>query len=94
MSETGITSETDLWKQPIGAFKKKGKRDESVRGYVARPGSGPKNETCGTCKHLCRIKYSKTYLKCGLVKHAWTASPKTDVRAKSPACQLWERGEG
>lgn len=94
LNKAGITPETDLWKQPIGAAKKKGKRDESARGHVARPGSGPAGESCGTCRHLCRIKHAKTYLKCGLVRHAWTASPKTDIRAKSPACQLWERRDG
>jgi hypothetical protein len=90
MSETGTMTEIDLWNQPIGAFKLKGKRDESARGYPARPGSGPKGETCKTCKHLCRITYAKSYLKCGLIRAQWTQSPKTDIRAKSPACQLWE----
>jgi hypothetical protein len=85
-----MTMETDLWNQPLGAFKRKGSRDETARGYAARPGSGPAGETCATCKHLCRIRHAKTYLKCGLVKHAWTGGPKTDIRAKSPACQLWE----
>jgi len=94
LNEGGITPEVDLWEQPIGAFKAKGKRDESARGYAARPGSGPEGESCKTCKHLSRVRHAKTYLKCGLVKHAWTAGPKTDIRAKSPACQLWERGEG
>lgn len=86
-------TETDLWSLPIGAFKRKNsKRDESARGYPSRPGGGPAGETCRTCKHLCRVQYAKKYLKCGLIRHAWTSSPKTDIRAKSPACQLWERG--
>ena len=94
LNEAEAVLETDLWNQPLGAFKRKGKRDESARGYASRPGSGPAEESCKTCKHLCRISYAKTYLKCGLVKHAWTRGPGSDIRAKSPACQLWERGEG
>ncbi len=86
-----MTTDLDLWSQPLGAAKRKGKRDESARGYPARPGTGPTGETCKTCNHLCRVQYAKTYLKCALTRQAWTQSPKTDIRAKSPACQLWER---
>lgn len=87
-----IASESDL--PVVAAVKAKKKRDESARGYASRPGSGPEGETCRTCKHIARLEHAKTYLKCALIKHGWTASPRTDIRAKSPACQLWERGDG
>jgi hypothetical protein len=62
-------------------------------GYAQPPGSGPKGETCKTCKHLARIRYSKTYLKCALIKEGWTHGTGTDVKAKAPACRLWEAAE-
>lgn len=53
-------------------------------------GRGPKGETCGTCQHFCRLRYhDKRYLKCGLMKHAWTHGPGTDIRAKWEACEHW-----
>jgi hypothetical protein len=61
-----------------------------VTGYAASPGSGPAGETCKTCKHLCRSTYNRTYLKCGVIRHRWTRGPGTDIRAKSPACRIWE----
>lgn len=60
------------------------------RGYMARPGTGPEGETCKTCKFIARIKYSKTYLKCGLNHRKWTHGPGSDIRAGSPACQWWQ----
>lgn len=60
------------------------------RGHVAPPGTGPKGETCGSCKHLFRNQMSKTYLKCGLARAKWTGGGGSDVRAKHPACRMWE----
>lgn len=48
-------------------------------------------ETCGTCRHLRRKSFARTYLKCG--KGPDTAGPGTDIRARWPACVLWERNE-
>jgi len=85
-------SESDLWNQPMGAFKRK-RSNTKPNGHAGSPGSGPKGETCGTCKHLCRVQYAKTYLKCELVRSQWTHGPGSDVRAKDAACWKWERGE-
>jgi hypothetical protein len=57
-------------------------------------GRGPAGETCGSCQHLCRIRYhDKTYFKCGLMRHAWTHGPGTDIRRKWSACELWEQSK-
>jgi hypothetical protein len=61
------------------------------RGHAALPGTGPQGETCGSCNNLARIRYAKTYLKCGLMKAHWTGGPKTDVRARDAACKRWEK---
>lgn len=60
------------------------------RGHAARPGSGPKGETCGTCQHIARKRMSKTYIKCALAKATWTGGGGSDVRVMDPACSKWE----
>lgn len=59
-------------------------------GYAAPPGTGPAGETCKTCKHIARIEYAKTYLKCRANAGRWTGGRATDILAGSPACRLWE----
>ncbi len=80
-------TDNDLWNQPIGAFKSK---PTQPHGHAGKPGSGPSGERRGTCRHLCRLSYAKTYLKCGLMKPQWTGGPGADVRAKDAACWKWE----
>lgn len=54
-------------------------------------GSGPSGATCGTCWHKQRVHYhTRFYLKCGLMEHAWTHGPGSDIRAKWPACREYE----
>lgn len=60
------------------------------RGHASTPGSGPAGEACLTCKHLRRLRLSKTYLKCGLMEPHWTRGEATDVLAFDPACAKWE----
>ena len=84
------TSDTDLWNQPIGAFKRKHSKDPIPRGHAGPVGSGPKGETCATCKHLHRRQMGKTYLKCALTRASWTGGRASDVRAKDAACWKWE----
>lgn len=69
---------------------KKGRKPTQPKGYVAPPGTGPDGETCKTCRHIYRNQMSKTYLKCGLNRAAWTGGPGSDIRASSPACRMWE----
>jgi len=82
-------SETDLFNQPIVDARKTPK----PLGHAGPVGSGPDGETCKTCKHLCRVQYAKTYLKCGLLRKQWTHGPGTDIKAKDAACWKWEGGE-
>lgn len=60
------------------------------RGHAAPPGTGPKGQTCGTCRHLARKHMAKTYLKCALMEAVWTGGGGTDVRARDLACRKWE----
>ena len=69
----------------------KKRRTTLPRGHAAPPGSGPAGETCRTCEHFARRRYAKTYLKCALMKAHWTGGPGSDIRAKDPACRLWEK---
>lgn len=81
----------DLFGEPIPLPR----RTPRPRGYAARPGGGPKGETCRSCRHYCRLPSGggrKHFLKCGLLEANWTHGPGTDIKAGSPACCLWERG--
>lgn len=64
------------------------------KGYAGTPGKGPDGQTCGTCLHLVRRRYSRSYLKCGLMRAIWTGGGGSDVRFRSPACDKWEKQEG
>lgn len=67
------------------------KRMSAKRGHAGVPGRGPDGETCGTCKHRVRVQYAKTYQKCGLTRHTWTHGAASDIRAKDPSCEHWEK---
>lgn len=61
------------------------------KGYPRRPGSGPAGQTCGTCVYAIDIDYhGRCYYKCAIIKHRWTHGPGTDIKLKSPACELWQ----
>lgn len=59
-------------------------------GHAAPPGTGPKGETCGSCKHVRR---SNKFFKCDLRRATWTHGYGTDVRARDEACVKWEQKE-
>ena len=64
------------------------------RGHAAPPGSGPKDETCRTCEHYTIVHTGSRagpYRKCGAARAKWTRGPGSDIRARDPACRLWER---
>lgn len=99
-----LKTETDLFGEPLPLGRVSGtgygpatpfsgrKRRGGANGYASTPGGGPKGETCKTCVHLCRTGSGsrKTFLKCGLMRPVWTRGNATDIRAKTPACQLWK----
>ena len=61
------------------------------RGHAARPGTGPEGETCATCHHYPIKRMSKAYRKCALTKATWTGGGGSDIRARDPACEKWEK---
>lgn len=84
---------TDLFGDPVDETKPAAgsKRAFGVNGYAADPGTGPRGETCQSCKYIARKDCAKTYLKCLLRRKQWTGGQGTDIRAKSPACRFWEK---
>lgn len=68
-----------------------GRKTTVPNGYAAAPGTGPAGETCGTCRHIERVRCSRSYPKCGLMRAVWTGGAGTDVRVRSPACRMWEK---
>ena len=60
------------------------------KAHPARPGTGPKGETCRTCANRKSFRYHmKFYHKCNFVK--WSHGLGTDLRLKDPACKFWEK---
>jgi hypothetical protein len=62
------------------------------RGYAALPGTGPEGKTCRDCKHKQTQSNTgnKSWIKCELMRAAWTHGPGSDIRAGSPACRRFE----
>lgn len=88
-------NDLDLFGQPVAddlpkltKFGKK-KRDETPKGYAAKPGSGPVGHFCRDCRHSVKKSLAKNYWKCALMFRFWTGGFKTDIRLKSPACKEW-----
>lgn len=44
---------------------------------------------CGTCAHLRRKQFARTFLKCALGQDS--NGPATDIKARWPACASWAR---
>ncbi len=60
-------------------------------GYARPPGTGPKGETCKTCAFCCYTGNGKRrYPKCAVIKFRWTHGPGTDIKLRSPACDMWQ----
>lgn len=61
-------------------------------GYAEPPGTGPAGKTCRDCAHKRTMTNtgSKSWIKCELMRRAWTNGPGTDIRAGSPACRRFE----
>lgn len=90
--------ETDLFGHPVldqslpRPTQEKKKHKIVPNGYAARPGSGPKGETCKTCEFAVKSQGGRRYYwkckKLGVMN--WTHGPGTDIRLKSPACRFWQ----
>lgn len=64
---------------------KRGKHYIEPRGYADKPGTGPKGETCGSCKHR-----TGRFPKCLLIEGSWTRTRRTDILVRAAACSKWE----
>lgn len=65
----------------------RGKHYVQPKGYAYFPGTGPKDESCGSCMHAER---HARWAKCGhpnYPKH--TGGRGTDILLRSPACKYW-----
>ena len=85
--------------QPSDAMLAKARRLKSdsymqkhrPKGYAAEPGTGPEKETCKTCAHCHGMWAGKRKIhKCLLRRAGWTASVRTDIILRSPACGRWK----
>jgi hypothetical protein len=78
---------------PLKHEAKKYKRKPTrPNGYAGNPGRGPQGETCRSCEHyVLKNSHSRVYRKCGLCEASWTHGPGSDILARSPACEYWEK---
>lgn len=68
------------------------KAPPKVRGHAAMPGTGPKDQTCGSCGSMMRkTSTARAYTKCSRTQSKWTGGAATDVKLKDPACSHWTR---
>jgi hypothetical protein len=74
------------WDEPMQPRAKA--KTGQAKGSAAPIGSGPKDETCKSCRHAYARRFAKTYWKCDLVKE--TGGPGSDIRLKWKACARWK----
>ena len=74
----------------IVTAQQRGKHYVQPRGYFYHPGTGPADETCGSCKH---IMAGRRWYKCGLNRARWTGGRGSDILVRSLACKYWEATE-
>lgn len=69
-----------------------GTTNNPVHPCVPAPlGSGPDDETCGSCAHRVRVQHGgRRYQKCGEMRRSWTHGPGSDIKAAWLACHQWE----
>lgn len=90
-----MTGQLDLLALANGPMLTPGQRRKLAtrtkkHGHAWPPGTGPADETCGSCRHLVRKRMAKTYIKCGLMRSVWTGGSGTDIRSGDPSCKKWE----
>ena len=71
---------------------RRGKHYIEPRGYAYSPGTGPKGETCGSCKF---IEKAQRFAKCNheYARRKHTHSRGSDVLVRAPACKYWQAPE-
>lgn len=84
----------DMFDKPIPLVlcnpKPRGKHYVEPRGYYGQPGTGPAGKRCWDCKFYTVVEMAKTYPKCGKNRANWTGGRRSDILARSPACQHFE----
>ena len=82
-------SDLEEWKKKFPqATKLRGKHYVKPRGYAGIPGTGPEGETCKTCFFY---RAYRRYSKCEKNRHNWSHGRATDILARTPACNHWEK---
>lgn len=69
--------------------KQRGKHYVEPRGYAARPGTGPKGETCKSCRYSVTSPRRGRWTKCRLTEACWTKTRRTDILLGAAACSKW-----
>lgn len=59
------------------------------KGYAAAPGSGPADETCRTCRHICGVARNEYASGCGIAKKG-SFGVRIYISPSSPACSRFE----
>ena len=62
---------------------------KSLQGMADFPGTGPDDQTCGTCGHRTVVALAGRYQKCELKRDHWTGGAATDIKVYFPACSKW-----
>lgn len=90
MDDTGQLTFTTMGGETV-TVKKRGKHYVQPRGYAAPVGTGPRGETCGSCKHASRYR---RFIKCDSNRARHTHGRGSDILARSAACSKWEKPDG
>ncbi len=82
-----MSNDLMFWPNGVPPRKRRLHWEGGRGGYAAEPGTGPKNETCGSCRHHQVRSLSRSYHKCKL--GPTSGGPGTDIRVRAPACKHW-----
>jgi hypothetical protein len=89
-----LVAKAPAYRALVGMPQQK-RKPTQPKGYAALPGTGPEGKTCRDCKHKHTMSNTgaKSWIKCELMRAAWTHGPGSDIRASSPACRRFEAKE-
>lgn len=84
-----LVAKAPAHREIMGPDTSKKRKPTEPKGYAALPGTGPEGKTCRDCQHKKTMSNTgaKSWIKCELMRAAWTHGPGTDIRASSPACR-------
>lgn len=71
--------------------KPRGKHYVQPMGYAGMPGTGPEGKRCMDCDHYTHQGgVAGSYPKCGANRARWTGGRRSDILARSPACNKFQ----